>query len=234
MPFRGDPMNGAGQSPDMGYLGGMNQGAGGFGPQQRQQAGDRRDIGGGMRGPQLQRQQAGVERGLGGGMKQSIAGGQPDIFAQFNAWQDPNIGGQQPGAIQEGYGGFHGLDTMGQTKMNDFLNTMPVGGQREQAMNQLGYFNSGNPFTPQVPRGYNRGMRAQAQSGGYSAPGIYQHQASQPVATPEGGLDLNSVGGYTGFTTVDQGGSAQYSPFDINARGAQRPRRTRTFGQVMQ
>ena len=163
------------------------------------------------------------------------AGGAPDYFAQFNAFQDSNIGGQQPGPIQPGWGGFGGTqDTMLKTKMNDWLNTMPVGGQREQAMNAIGYFNSGNPYTPQVPRGTNRFYRGNArenqQTGGYSAPGIYQHMG-QGQTDASGAPDLNSYGGYTGITNVAENGAAQYTPFDINAQGGGRLRRRGgTFG----
>jgi hypothetical protein len=153
----------------------------------------------------------------------------PDIFAQFNAWTDPNIGGTQPGTIQPGYGGFQGLDTMGQVKLNDYLNTLAVGGPREQAMNQLGYFNSGNPFTPQVPTGYNRNLRAQGNAGGLT-PGIYQYQANAPTMNGTA-MDLNSVGGYTGIMDVGETGTGQYLPFDINYQGGQqpRPRRRRAY-----
>jgi hypothetical protein len=176
----------------------------------------------------------GLQRGL-----QKQQGGAPgsDIFAQFNAWQDPNIGGQQPGPLQQGYGGFAGLggDTMMQTKLNGFLNQYETGGERENVMNQLGYFNGGNPFDPASVRGsgINRFNRQNAQqnqqTGGYSAPGTYQHtnaEGYQP--NPDGTTNMN-FGGYIGNTTVGQDGSAQYSPL---APMGGRTRRTRSFGQV--
>ena len=131
----------------------------------------------------------------------------PDIFAQFNAWQDPNIGGAQPGPISQGYGGFGALDSMSKTKMNGFLNTLSTGGQREQAMNQLGYFNGGNPYTPTMARGGNRYFRDAARSnpstGAYSAPGTYQH------------MDAGGHG-YTGITSIGDDGSGSYQSFAPN------------------
>lgn len=176
-----------------------------------------------------------VPAGFGGGAIPHSQGGkmhgaqapQRDYFAEFNAWTDPNISGQQPGPISQGYGGFQGLDTMTGIKMNNFLNQFAVGGDRERASNALGYFNYGNPYTPQVQSGYNRGQRAAANSGQYTEPGIYQHQARQPTMMDNGSNDLNSVGGYTGFTTVGEDGAAQYTPFDINAQGGGRRIRRR-------
>lgn len=163
----------------------------------------------------------GMSRGPQPGGMPSRGAPQPDAFAQFNAFQDSNIGGQQPGPVQAGYGGFGALDTMSKIKMNDWLNTLSVGGEREKAMNAIGYNNAGNPYTPQVPKGYNQGMRGAArtnqQTGAYSSPGIYQHQ--------------DQAGNYTGITNVGDNGAAQYSPFDVKSYGG-RTRRTRTFGDV--
>lgn len=165
---------------------------------------------------------------------------QPDYFAQFNAWQDPNIGGEQPGPLQQGWGGFGqgqtlggaagtGAGTMMATKMNGWLNTFTDPVERMKAMNGIGYNNGGNPYTPQVPRGTNRGYRAMAQenqaTGGYSAPGVYQHQTAGASAD-----NLANFGGYTGFTTVGDNGAAQYTPFDINRQGGRLRRRGGTFG----
>lgn len=169
----------------------------------------------------------GMHPGMGGGR---LAG--PSIFDQFNAWTDPNIGGEQPGPLQQGYGGFEALsgrgnpNTMMATKMNDFLNQYQTGGARETAMNQIGYFNGGNPFDPASMRGsgMNRAYRAQAQQGGYTAPGQYQDMAN--AGTGEG---LNQYGGYLGVTNVDQGLNAAYSP--LSPRPG-RTRQTRTFGRV--
>lgn len=168
---------------------------------------------------------------VGGQRGQKTPGAAPGGFdyAAFNAWQDPSIGGTQPGPIQQGWGGFFGTDdTMLKTKMNNYLNTQAVGGPRETMINQMGYFNQGNPYTPQVPRGYNRELRGNArenqQTGGYSAPGIYQHMGGNP---------MENAGGYTGFTNVAESGQAQYTPFDINARGGGRiKRRGGTFGSA--
>lgn len=135
---------------------------------------------------------------------------QTDYFGALNAFQDPNIGGAQPGSVAKGYGGFGALDTMGQIKMNDYLNTLPVGGERERAMNALGYNNGGTPYTPQVGKGVNRAYRGAAktnqQTGAYSEPGIYQHQ--------------DAAGNYVGITDVGQNLAASFTPFDINRPGA--------------
>ena len=135
-------------------------------------------------------------------------------YEAFNAWSDPNIGGQQPGPIQQGWGGFaNSGDTMPKTKMNDYLNSLAVGGDRERAMNALGYNNGGNPYTPSVAPGVNRfyrgNARANQETGDFSAPGIYQHQ--------------DPAGNYIGLTTVGEGGAARYEPFDVNARPRPRP-----------
>lgn len=142
---------------------------------------------------------------------------QPDYLAQFNAWTDPNISGVQPGAIQSGWGGFgsltgSGTNTMLGIKMNDWLNTLPVGGERERAMNALGYDNGGNPFVPQVAPGTNRYWRQAAQNpgaAGYTAPGIYQQM--NPENT--GYIGVTNITGQPGNLT------GQYTPFDVNARG---------------
>lgn len=186
----------------------------------------------------------GAQRGLGyggaynkggyGGKMGNVNRASNNMFAQFNAWQDPNIsdGGASAGTLQRGWGGWgsDALKGMLGTKLNGFLNQFSTGGDRERAMNLLGYNNGGNPYVPQVPRGTNQWYRARAnenqQTGAYSAPGTYQHQSAGASADTVG-----TFGGYTGFTTVGADGSAQYTPLDVNARG--RTRRTRTFGQVM-
>lgn len=183
--------------------------------------------------PDLNGPQRGM--GYGGAMRRGGAGGappSPDYFGQLNAFQ-ADIGGEQPGPISAGWGGAGGdLGSMGMTKVNSWLNTFQDPAQRAQAMNGIGYFNQGNPYTPQVERGVNRGYRGMArenqQTGGYSAPGTYLHQSSYEPG--EGGMPNMNFGGYVGATNVGSNGAAQYSPFDINARG--RTRRTRTFGQV--
>ena len=229
----------------MGYLGGMQ------GPQGSPQGPPRRAVspGGGDfgmgRSPGvggMQKPSHGVPGDLGqsvrrgGGMGGGASPASGFDFAAYNAWDDPNISGVEA-PIQQGYGGFTGLDTMGQTKLNNFLNQYSTGGARENMMNQVGYFNEGNPYTPQVGRGVNRAYRAQAnanqQTGDYSAPGTYQHMG-QGQTDANGAPILNSYGGYTGITNVDPSGAAQYTPFDINRQGGGRTRRTRTFGQVMQ
>lgn len=156
--------------------------------------------------------------------KQAVRGGVPstDHFAALNAWDDPNISGPEA-QISQGYGGFEALDTMGGTKINNYLNQFAVGGDREKAMNALGYFNQGNPYTPQVAKGVNRAYRGQAkanaQTGAYSAPGIYQHQSAGAGAATPGGAPNMQFGGYTGFTTVDPSGAAKYSTLAPNRTG---------------
>jgi hypothetical protein len=215
----GDPMNGVGPPPDLngatrglGYGGMYNQGGGRFGGQ------------GGKRP---------------GGMPQP----QGFDYDAFNAWQDPSIGGEQPGPIQEGWGGIGSISGRGSgggllaTKMNNYLNQFETGGDRENVMNQMGYFNGGNAFDPASVRGsgINRFNRQNAQqnqqTGGFSAPGTYQHTNAAGyapgVGDPQSSNWLN-FGGYIGNTTVGEDGSAQYSPLSP----AGRTRRTRTFGDV--
>jgi len=230
--FRGDPMNGVGRP-----MPGVNpRGQVGGGPQP------------GMKPPDMN----GASRGLGyGGMYnkggyggKSGAANQAgaEYLSQFNAFQDPNIGGEQPGPLQAGWGGFDSLhggsgsDSMMATKMNDWLNTMSTGGDRERAMNGIGYFNGGNAFDPASVRGsgqnqfYRQNAQTNQQTGAMSAPGTYQHGAAgmyQP--NPDGTPNMN-FGGYIGNTTVGADGSAQYNP--LAPKGRTRP--TRTFGQVMQ
>lgn len=158
---------------------------------------------------------------------QKPATGQPDYFSQLNAFQ-PDISGQQPGPIAAGWGGAGGsLDTMGMTKVNSWLNTFQDPTQRAQAMNGIGYFNQGNPYTPEAGRGVNRGYRGMAQGNqaagaqGYSAPGTYLHQSSYE-AGPGGAPNMN-FGGYIGATNVQPGGAAQYTPFDRNFVGGGAP-----------
>lgn len=166
------------------------------------------------------RQRRGGGRPMPGGMPGTP---QPDYFAQLNAFQ-PDISGEQPGPLGAGWGGAGGgLGTMGMTKVNSWLNTFTDPTARAQAMNGIGYFNQGNPYTPEVGRGVNRGYRAMARGNqdagaqGYSAPGTYLHQSSyEPGA---GGMPNMNFGGYIGATNVAENGAAQYTPFDINAQG---------------
>lgn len=149
---------------------------------------------------------------------------QPDYFGQLNAFQ-ADIGGEQPGPIQAGWGGAGGgLGTMGMTKVNSWLNTFTDPIERAKAMNGIGYNNFGNPYTPEVQKGTNRFYRGNArenqQTGGYSAPGTYLHQSSyEPLAN---GMPNMNFGGIIGATTVGDNGAAQYSPFDVNAQGGGR------------
>ena len=46
-------------------------------------------------------------------------------------------------------GGYNQGSTMDQIARNEYLNTLAVGGPREAAMNQMGYFNQGTPYIPQ-------------------------------------------------------------------------------------
>lgn len=216
----------------------------GFNRQQPPQGGGGRFGAGGP--PDLN----GAERGMGyggalnpngenfGKMRVGMPGGQmpeqsPDYFGQLNAFQ-ADIGGEQPGPFAAGWGGAGGgRGTMDMTKVNSWLNTFQDPTQRAQAMNGIGYFNGGNPYTPEVQKGTNQFYRGNArenqQTGGMSAPGTYLHQSSYaPLAN---GMPNMNFGGYVGATQVGDDGSAQYTPWDVNARG--RTRRTRTFGQVM-
>jgi hypothetical protein len=151
--------------------------------------------------------------------------GGTDHFAALNAWDDPSISGPEA-SFSQGYGGFQALDTMQGTKINNYLNQFSVGGDREQAMNALGYFNQGNPFNPGSMKGsgVNKQARASAASGQMTAPGIYQQQAMAPKMGPGGTPDLNSVGGYLGATTVDPGGAAKYTAFGAGGAGKFAPR----------
>lgn len=194
-------------------------------------------VGGGGRVKPRRQQQYGAGGGLGnkqpGGMPGMKRPGGPDYFGQLNAFQ-ADISGEQPGPIQQGWGGAGGdLGTMGMTKVNSWLNTFQDPTERARAMNGIGYFNQGNPYTPQVERGTNRAYRGRAnenaQTGGYSAPGTYLHQSS--YGTDAGGMPDMNFGGYIGATSVGAGGEATYSPFDVNRRRG-RTRPTRTFGQV--
>ena len=69
----------------------------------------------------------------------------PDYFSQLNNFQ-ADIGGEQPGALQAGWGGAGGnLGTMGMTKVNSWLNTFTDPIERAKAMNGIGYNNYSNP-----------------------------------------------------------------------------------------
>jgi hypothetical protein len=157
---------------------------------------------------------------------------------QFNAFQDPNIGGEQPGPLSQGWGGFGqgqtnggadgtGSGSMMATKMNDWLNTFSTGGQREQAMNGIGYNNGGNPYVPQQGRTPNQGwMNSMMEN--VAPDSTWQMQS--PGASAD---NLSSFGGYEGVITGGQGQQSAYQSFA--PQGQTRPsRRTRTFGQVMQ
>lgn len=206
---------GWGSNPIMGGPPGGRPPAGGVHPTMPDLNGEQRGLGyGGM-------YNKGGYGGRNGAANQAAAG----VWDAFNAWTDPNIGGEQPGQLQRGYGGFGALDSMQQTKMNDYLNTLSVGGDRERAMNALGYNNGGNPYVPQVPRGTNQFYRQNARSGQYTDPGIYQHQTAGASAD-----NFNNFGGYTGFTNVGMDGTGQYTPFDVNARGGRLRYRGGTTG----
>lgn len=130
------------------------------------------------------------------------------------------VGGGIPAAQWGAGNAYNAGSTMDQIARNEYLNTLPVGGQREAAMNAMGYWNGGTPFAPQAGQGYNRFHRANAaenqSTGAYSAPGIYQHMNADNT-------------GYVGVTNVGDDGSAQYTPFAT--MGRTRPRRsTGTIG----
>jgi hypothetical protein len=177
----------------------------------------------------------------GGGMRRRGGGGQPQQpqgfdYDAFNAWQDTTQSdmGVGAGQLQEGWGGFGVLGSRGgnsqmATKMNNYLNQFGTGGERENVMNQMGYFNGGNAFDPASARGsgLNRAYRTQASQMDLSNSVPGQYQAMTPYAEGE---DPFTSGGYLGITNVDQSGNAQYTPFA--PKGAGRTRRTRNFGQV--
>lgn len=180
------------------------------------------DLNGDARGGGYGGQFKGRDWSRGGGGPQP--GGMPGQggfdYDAFNAWQDPNIGGQQPGPIQQGWGGFlNSQDSMLKTKMNNYLNQFSTGGDRERVMNQMGYFNGGNPYTPQgmgINKRSNEGWRQEIMAG--SAPG-----STWQVMDPGGA-------GYNGIMTGGAGTQSQYTPLGQPQAG--RTRRTRTFGQV--
>ncbi len=163
----------------------------------------------------------GAERGLGLGI--GLAKGMGGRFAG----PSPGVqGGGAPPPPPSPWGAgnaYDSGDTMQRIARNEYLNTLPTGGPREQAMNQMGYWNSGTPFDPTSVRGtginrFNRqNANANAQTGDFSAPGTYQ------MMDPGGH-------GYIGVTNVGADGAAQYSPFA--PKGGGRTRRTRSFGQV--
>jgi hypothetical protein len=229
--FRGDPMNGMGQA----YPGLPAGGAGGN-PQKFHQG----QFGG---QPQINR-----GHGLGSPNSRSKmhgAGGAPQPggfdYDAFNAWQDTTQSdmGAGAGQLQEGWGGFGALGSQMGTKMNNYLNQFQTGGERENVMNQIGYFNGGNAFDPASVRGsgLNQAYRQQAQQGtqqgSFTAAGNYQ--AMTPYAA---GGDPWTSGGYIGNTSVPvAGGPATYTPMAPmggGGGGAGKRRRTRTFGDVMQ
>ena len=189
--------------------------------------------GGRTRGKRPQQRPGGFPQQSGGmpGMKQP---GGPDYFGQLNAFQ-PDISGEQPGPISQGWGGAGGdLGTMGMIKVNSWLNTFQDPAERARAMNGIGYFNQGNPFDPASARGsgmnrFNRqNAQANEQTGGYSAPGTYLHQ-SGGYGAPQGQAPDMNFGGYIGATNVAEGGAAQYTP--LAPRGGGRiKRRGGTFG----
>ena len=217
MPQRGMPPMGGGrmQPPD---LNGAQRGGG---------------YGGAFRGMDWSGG-GGASRPKPGGMPQGPP--QPDYFGQLNAFQ-ADIGGEQPGPIQQGWGGAGGGSQPANQmyKVNSWLNTFQDPAARAQAMNGIGYFNGGTPFDPASARGgglnrFNRqNARENQQTGGYSAPGTYLHQSGGYGAQPGEAPDLN-FGGYIGATNVGDDGAAQYSPFAPKSGG--RTRRTRNFGQV--
>lgn len=161
----------------------------------------------------------GAQRGLGYGM--GLAQGMGGRFAGPSPGTQPG-GMPQPPSPWGAGNAYDSGDTMQRTARNEYLNTLAVGGPREQAMNQMGYWNGGTPFDPTSVRGtginrFNRqNANANAQTGDFSAAGTYQM------------MDPGNHG-YIGMTQVGDDGSAQYNP--LAPRG--RTRRTRTFGQVM-
>lgn len=175
----------------------------------------------------------------GGGNKGMPETPERDYFAELNAFQ-ADIGGD-PGDLtfQSGWGGIggqgvrggaggSGLGSMRATKLNSWLNTFTDPTERAKAMNAVGYYNQGNPYTPEAAKGTNRfykgNARANAETGAMSAPGTYLHQSGGYGAGPGVAPDLN-FGGYIGSTTVGDDLSARYTAFDPNYRGGNNARR---------
>ena len=146
--------------------------------------------------------------GMGGGRKVQRRPNAPGGMPQQPSFQVP----------QEFLGGYDQGDTQQRIARNEYLNTLPVGGQREQAMNQMGYWNGGTPYTPEVDRGFNRAMRSQTAAGGYDAPGIYQQM--DPANR-----------GYVGAATIGDDGTGTYQTFAPN-HGRFRRRGGTTGGMI--
>lgn len=159
-----------------GYLGGMPQGN-----LQRLPAGPQAAPAGMPDG----RQAAGIPgadtRGLGGGNKRRLQAG------------GPQLGGEAPS--QWGAGNAYNTgSTMDQIQRNEYLNTLAVGGPREQAMNQMGYWNQGTPYTPQA---MNPGQK-------------WMNQSMENVA-PGSQYQIMGQGGYNGVVTGGTGTQSSYS-----------------------
>ena len=149
----------------------------------------------------------GAQRGLGYGGLYNHGGPRPRGLPQTPSFQVP----------QQFLGGYNQGDTMQQIQRNEYLNTLPVGGQREAAMNQMGYWNGGTPVTPSVNRGDNRFYRDRAQAGGFDSPGIYQQMNADNT-------------GYVGVSNIGDTGSGTYTSFTGPGGGRRIKRRGGTTG----
>ena len=184
-------------------------------------------------------QAAGRRRNPGPQGRRPIPGGQSGGFDYnaFNAWQDPSIGGAQPGPIQEGWGGFANTsDPLLKIKMNNYLNQFSTGGDRETQMNQIGYFNQGNAYNPSRPdrgKAFNKWTDQIGKSLGPN--GTYQLQSSGAYGAGSGVSPNMNFGGYEGIVTpnAERGGgqfrSLSSDPRNQGPTGA-RPNQARPGG----
>lgn len=115
----------------------------------------------------------------------------------------PNLGMPEMPPSPWGAGNAYNSGTTAeQTARNEYLNTLDVGGPREAAMNQMGYWNGGTPFQASDYRGqgYNKfGNANAANANAYDSPGIYQ----QMNADNTGYLGVNNVTGEPGALQGD-------------------------------
>lgn len=113
----------------------------------------------------------------------------------------PQASQQQQQPAQWGAGNAYDAgSTMDKIARNEYLNTLPTGGQRETAMNQMGYWNQGTPYTPQRVNPNQGWMNESMENLGAGS----QYQ-------------LMGNGGYNGIITGGQGQESQYQSL------AQRP-----------
>lgn len=136
-----------------------------------------------------------------------------------------NLGMPQMPPSPWGAGNGYNMGTsMEQTARNEYLNTLAVGGEREAAMNAMGYWNGGTPFNPTDYRGqgYNKFGNANASgvNGTYDSPGIYQQMNAGNT-------------GYLGAATIGDEGTGSYQSF-IPGGGGRIKRRGGTTGGYIQ